>query len=150
MSEKPDNGYKLVLAYSSVIALITGLLSGLGGPMAASVLVTVSVFAYILLSGNKWYRLIPLAAMIGAHLAALLTYYSKPLPIPPLFVIERHPGPLGARMSLNIDPIQIIVLYEAVERIRDKKNNVEVRGAEESLKSPKGEDEGLPGPGEPR
>ena len=150
MAEESQEGYKLVIGYSVILALIAGLLSGIGGPMTASVLVALSVFAYVLVSGNKWYRLLPLAAMVGAHIAALATYYSEPVPIPPLFVVERLHGPLETRMSLNIDPVQIIVFYEIVDRIRSRRAGEEVLEAEESLKSPKGEGEGLPGPGKPR
>ena len=149
MNGEPTGGLRLVLAYAATLALIAGLLAGIGGPMAASVLVAVSVFAYILVSGNKHMRLLPLAAMVGAHIAAVASYYSNPIPIPPLFVLERLPGPMETRMSLNIDIVQIVVFYELLDHWRSRKN-LEVLEAEESLKSPSGEDEELPGPGEPR
>jgi hypothetical protein len=101
-------GLYLVIMFLSFLMGATITLAG--GPMGASVLVDVSIVAYALLIASSVYaRHTVLALALGAHIAAILKYYSSPIPLP-FIIIER--GSHG--YSLNIDLVQIILAYELV------------------------------------
>ncbi len=116
-SEREDRGkcgIRWILANPVVIGLsIVGAIAGAtvgaaSDPKASSFFIIVMLFAYTILSINNLpYRLAPLAAMITAHVASILSYYSNPLPLP-LVVVERFDG----RYSINLDIVQIAIVYE--------------------------------------
>ncbi|GBF08651.1 hypothetical protein apy_03760 [Aeropyrum pernix] len=92
-------------AWTMIISLVA---SALGGPEAASLVVSLSLVTYLALSlFETRLRLAPLAASVGAHVGAVASYYSNPLPLP-FIVVER--GSQGA--IINIDIVQIVVLTE--------------------------------------
>ncbi len=127
--------------------LVAGVASALGGPKAASIIVDLSILAYALLVSREDVRLLALASMLGAHAGAVISYYSNPLLIPPVAVLERKTEGLTTRYSLNIDIVSLIAVYDILSRLYHIGEAVE---AEETLKAPS---EGNPsdmGPEEPR
>ncbi len=114
--------------------LVGATLGGLSGPYGASVMVASMIVLYaIALSLYPGSRLLFLSAALGAHLAAVASYYSNPVPLP-LFVLERS----AEGYSLNIDIVQVIIAYEAVSFLRQRRQVVDEVFPEQgkTLKSP--------------
>ncbi|MCS7107690.1 MAG: hypothetical protein NZ902_06285 [Acidilobaceae archaeon] len=66
------------------------------------------LLAYILISyTSPSLRYYPLALLVGIHVGAVLTYYTKPLPLPFLIV---EMSPFGA--AINVDLVQVLLAYE--------------------------------------
>ncbi len=134
---------------AAVLVIVSGLVAAYAGPLAASILVEASLAGYILAYGTplRWYAL---ASMAGAHIGAILGYYSNPLPIPPIAIIEsREAGLRQVYYAANIDIVSIIIAYETVrwflfERVKE--------APEDSLRLKTPEEGGVesPGPEEPR
>jgi len=134
----------VVAAAALAAALVAGVLAAVGGPLAASILVDLSILGYAVFAGNRLLRLVPLASMIGAHAAAVVTYYSNPLPLPPVAVVERDPA--TALAAANLDIVGLIAAYDLVERMFSRRRS----STEETLNRAGPGDTGDPGPGEPR
>jgi len=134
----------VVAAAALAAALVAGVLAAAGGPLAASILVDLSIIGYAVFAGNRLLRLVPLAAMVGAHVSAVATYYSHPIPLPPLAVVERDPA--TALSAANLDIVGLIVAYDIVERVWSRRRR---STTEETLNRAGPEDTADSGPGEP-
>ncbi len=108
--------HPLEVAILLLSILIFSTLGATLGPYRTSITIMGLLLLYILLQGASTpVRLIPLAAAAAAHIAAVLAYYSHPL-ILPLVVLERSPT---HGYSINIDIIQIAILYEARQILKN-------------------------------
>jgi len=97
----------LVSATIGALVVYLGYQAG-NGPLAASAMIGLSIIGYaITLSFAPEYRRIFLATAVGAHITAILLYYSNPIPLP-FFILERAPE----GTSLNVDVVQLVLLYE--------------------------------------
>ena len=106
----PDLARILIYAVSALLGSIVVIVSyGIGAaPLVASGVIAFSLLAYALsLSFFPEYRRVFLASAVGAHISAVLLYYSNPIPLP-FLIIERSPE----GMSLNIDLVQLVIAYE--------------------------------------
>ncbi|BAN90601.1 hypothetical protein [Aeropyrum camini] len=130
--EAVERAYGLEVLIASAWTLLVSLVAAaLGGPEAASLIVSLSLVTYLILSlFETRIRLAPLAAAAGAHLGAVASYYSNPLPLP-FLVVER--GPNGA--IVNVDIVQLVAFTEianlllsapACGREKDSKTPVEI------------------------
>jgi len=135
----------VVAAAALAAALVAGVLAALGGPLAASIVVDLSILGYAVFAGNRLLRLVPLAAMAGAHIAAMATYYSNPLPLPPVAVVERDPA--ATLSAVNLDIVGLVVAYDVIDRVRLRWRR---SSTEETLNRVGSEETGDSGPGEPR
>ncbi|MEB3846925.1 MAG: hypothetical protein GSR74_02985 [Desulfurococcales archaeon] len=101
-------GLYLVVVFLALLVGATVTLAG--GPLGASVLVDISIIAYALLvTSNITARHAVIALALGAHIAALLKYYSHPIVLP-FVIVER--GAHG--YTLDIDLVQAVIAYELV------------------------------------
>jgi len=97
----------LVSAVIGSLVVYLGYNAG-NGPLAASAIIGLSIIGYaIALSIAPEYRRIFLATALGAHVTAILLYYSNPVPLP-FFILERAPE----GTTLNVDVVQLVLLYE--------------------------------------
>ncbi|MCE4602110.1 MAG: hypothetical protein F7C08_02055 [Desulfurococcales archaeon] len=96
--------------------LIFSTLGATLGPYRTSITIMGLLLIYILLQGASTpLRLIPLVAAASTHIAAVLAYYSNPL-ILPLVILERS---TIHGYSINIDIVQIALLYEARQILKN-------------------------------
>jgi len=102
-------GLMVYLVSAAIGALVVYLGYSAGnGPLAASAMIGLSIIGYaISLSLAPEYRRIFLATALGAHVTAILLYYSNPIPLP-FFILERAPE----GTTLNVDIVQLVLLYE--------------------------------------
>lgn len=91
--------------------------SALGRGWSAFIFVG-GLLAYLLVSyASPSSRHYPLAFLVGIHVGAVLTYYTRPVPLP-FLIVELSPfGP-----TLNIDIVQVLVAYELVTRYLSKRS----------------------------
>jgi len=134
--EGKDSEFSIAgLAVYGVSAFIGALVVFLGqgagnGPLAASAMIGLSIVAYALsISVAPEYRRLFLATAVGAHVTAILLYYSNPIPLP-FFILERSPD----GMSLNIDVVQLTLLYEYY-LTRDLEKKAEAGEQAETIKT---------------
>lgn len=128
--------YMVAYAFAFAIGLTMGYAAG---PFGASVVVDVAIVAYaVLLSTYVEARWIPLSLAIGTHLAAILSYYSHPIPLP-FLILER--GKHG--YTMNIDLVQALIGYDLLFEYHKQGQK------EETLKTPTSNDQEQGTPEEP-
>ncbi|MCX8196049.1 MAG: hypothetical protein N3F67_03100 [Acidilobaceae archaeon] len=65
-------------------------------------------------------RYLPLSLLVGIHVGAVISYYTRPVPLP-FFIVELSPyGPL-----LNIDVVQLLVAYELASYYMQRRANAQ-------------------------
>ena len=116
-----------------------------GGPLAASLSVALGGLIYVAAGAlGLPVRLAGLGLALGAHVAALTSYYSSPVPLP-FLILELDPG--QGRAALGIDIVQLLLAHEAAWLLGEPTECPQEGGAE----GLKGQEEfnGETGPGEP-
>lgn len=132
--EEYREAYITVCVFAFLIGATVGFTSG---PLGSSILVDLAILLYaVLLTIAPSIRWVGISLAAGTHVAALLSYYSNPLPLP-FIILER--GLHG--YTLNVDLVQAVIFYELVfeHKIFGSK--------EKTLKSPVGN---APGDGTPK
>ncbi len=96
----------IITFFVGLVFLTIGIL---GKPMLSSIIISLLIISYALLISftDESYSKYIVVALIATHVGSIITYYSNPI-IMPFIIIERH----GENYSLNIDIVQIIVIYE--------------------------------------
>ncbi len=97
-----------VAASIAVLVMLTLPFSMTGSPRVSSITIVLLILGYAITSVvyplARWAFLI---AALAAHAVSIAIYYTNPL-ILPFVVLERE----GERYSINIDLIQLILVYE--------------------------------------
>ena len=109
--------------------LVGGIVSALtGGPLAASLSVALGGLLYVAAGAlGLPIRLAGLGLALGAHIAALTSYYSNPIPLP-FLIVEVNQG----RAALGIDIVQIILAHEVIALLGEQTSCPDERLDEDS------------------
>ncbi len=96
----------IITFFVGLVFLTIGIL---GKPMLSSIIISLLIISYALLISftDESYSKYIVVALTATHVGSIITYYSNPI-IMPFIIIERH----SENYSLNIDIVQIIVIYE--------------------------------------
>jgi len=101
-------GLYIVLLVFAV--LIGGTIAVAGGPYATSIIVDIAIIAYaLLITSDPLTRHTAIALALGAHITAIIKYYSSPIPLP-FIILERG----GHGTTINIDIVQLTIAYEII------------------------------------
>lgn len=133
MEEEYKQAYIVVCLFAFLVGATIGYVSG---PLGSSILIDLAILFYaILLTVAPQIRWVGISLAAGTHIAALLSYFSNPIPLP-FIILERN----SHGYTLSIDLVQAVIFYELLFEYRKPGSG------EKTLKSPvdNARDDGIP------